>query len=77
MELYKKSLVKDLMSKGKACEFMCTIFPLKFYLDIFCSFWKEVHKMYCLYLPISLAETIKHLHYEMKRYNSFSLHRES
>lgn len=55
------------MSKGKACEFMYTIFHLKFYLDIFGSFWKQLNKMCCLYLPISSAETIKHLHYRMKR----------
>lgn len=72
-------MVQDLMSKQKACEFMCTIFHLKFYSGIFCSFWKELHKMCCLYLPISSAEAIKHLHYRTKRkkYNSFSTHRES
>lgn len=68
---------KDLMSNGKAFGFMCTISHLKFYLVIFCSFGKELHKMCCFYL--SFTETIKHLHYRMKRekYNSFSLHRES
>lgn len=72
-----KNMGKDLMSNGKSCGFMYRISHLKFHLVVFCSFWKELHKMCCLYL--SFTETIKHLHYRMKRkkYNSFSLHRES